>query len=50
MKNYYDTINWIYLETCAEMGVSVDCYISEDRKLMMQVWNDGFVEVHKIGD
>ena len=49
MKNYFDTINWTYLETCAEAGISVDCYISEDRKLMKQVWNDGFVEIHEIG-
>ena len=48
-NNYFDTINWTYLETCAEAGISVDCYISEDRKWMKQVWNDGFVEIHEIG-
>jgi hypothetical protein len=50
MKNYFDTINWTYLETCAEAGISVDCYISEDRKWMKQIWNDGYVEIHEIGD
>ena len=49
-NNYFDTINWTYLETCAEAGISVDCYISEDRKLIKQIWNDGFVEIHEIGD
>ena len=48
MANYFDTINWIYLETLSEMGITVTCYISEDRRLMKQVWNDGFVEVHEI--
>lgn len=49
-NNYFDTINWTYLETCAEAGISVDCYISEDRKWMKQIWNDGYVEIYEIGD
>ena len=49
-NTYFDTINWTYLETCAEAGISVDCYISEDCNLMKQVWNDGYVEIFVIED
>ena len=48
-NNYFNTLNWTYLETCAEAGISVDSYISEDRKWMTQIWNDGYVEIHEIG-
>ena len=47
-NTYFDTINWTYLETCAEAGITVECYISEDRNLMKQVWNDGYVEIFEI--
>lgn len=49
-NNYFDTINWTYIETCVEAGgIPVDCYISEDFKWMKQIWNDGYVEIHEIG-
>ena len=48
-NTYFDTLTWRYLETCAEAGISVDCYISSDDKWMKQIWNDGFVEIHDIG-
>ena len=48
-NNYFDTLNWNYIETCAEAGISVDCYIDDSRTWMKQVWNDGYVEIHEIG-
>lgn len=48
-NNYFNTLNWTYIETCAEAGISVDCYIDDSRTWMKQVWNDGYVEIHEIG-
>ena len=48
-NNYFDTLNWNYIETCAEVDISVDCYIDDSHTWMKQVWNDGFVEIHEIG-
>lgn len=40
-------INWIYLETVSEMGVSYDEYISEDGMQVKHIFNDGYVEIYE---
>lgn len=37
--------NWIYLDTIAEMGISVDEYTNERGNLTKLVWSDGFEEI-----
>ena len=48
MKTYLDCGKWIYLGRQEEAGVWVDEYISENRKYLRQVWNDGYEEVFEI--
>lgn len=40
-------INWIYLETVSEMGVSYDEYVSEDGTQVKHIFNDGYVEIYE---
>ena len=49
LNNYFDTLNWTYIATQAEGGIWVDEYIDESQTFLKQVWNDGYVEIVKIG-
>ena len=48
-NNYFDTLNWTHINTLSEMAITVEEYIDDSRTFLKQVWNDGFVEIHKIG-
>lgn len=48
MKNYLEGEKWEYLGRQEEGGIWVDEYISENRQMMRQVWNDGYEEVFEI--
>lgn len=48
-NNYFDTINWIPVNIYSEAGITVEEFISEDRKYIKQIWNDGYKEIHEIG-
>lgn len=49
-SNYFDTLNWIYLETYSEGDITVDAYMDESRTWLKQVWNDGYIEITQIDD
>ena len=48
-NNYFNTLNWNYIGTISEMGITVDEYIDDSNTYLKQVWNDGFVEINEIG-
>lgn len=38
-------MEWTYLETISEMGITVDEYINVDGTLTKLVWSDGYEEI-----
>ena len=48
-NNYFDTLVWTHINTLSEAGITVKEYIDNSRTWLKEVWNDGYVAIHKIG-